>query len=186
MDHISTFKQLVEQDIWGWIKNYIEVNHKFYNYKFPPCPYAKAARLAGLLDVSAYTDGSTIDFIQNQVNELITNKKFNTRVLIFPPHYKWNYYLHWRVRQLNIKILKQDFYLQYGQAVKTSSQYPGICKNKPYFIVIVNKLSDVLDAHESLLKTNYYSSWSKKHYHNVVIRRQQMVKKIKGNNNELD
>ena len=78
MTHISISKQTIEQDVWEWIQNYIEVNHKFYNHKFPPCPYAKAARLAGLLDVSAYTSGAAIDFVYEQVDDLIANKKFNS------------------------------------------------------------------------------------------------------------
>ena len=27
--------QDIKTDIWDWIQNYIEVNHKFYDYKFP-------------------------------------------------------------------------------------------------------------------------------------------------------
>ena len=67
--------------------------------------------------------------------------------------------------------------MQYGKALNTSSGYPGIFENGPYFIVILNKLSDVLLAHQSLLYTNYYKNWDKKHFNEVVVRRQQALNK---------
>jgi hypothetical protein len=56
-------KTEIEQDIWNWITNYIEVNHEFYNYKFPPCPYARTARLKGSVDIVAYESGNIKKFI---------------------------------------------------------------------------------------------------------------------------
>jgi hypothetical protein len=178
--------KLIEQDIWNWIKNYIEINHKFYDYKFPPCPYAKATRLKGLMSVNAYTTGNPIKFIQQQINDLLDEKKFNVCVMIFPSKMKWHYYLHWKIRQLNKTIIPKDFYLQYGKALKTSSRYAGMFENGPYFIVIVNKLSDVLSGSRSLLSTNYYKNWSKKHFDEVVVRRQKKVNKYIKDYDEMD
>ena len=167
----------IEKDIWDWIINFIEVTNGFYDYKFPPCPYAKAARLKGLMDVVAYKSGAVRSFIQQQTEELISGNKFNVRVMVFPAYMRWYFHIHKYVRQLNTSIVPQDFYAQYGNAVNTQSQYPGLFKNQPYFIVIINKLSDVMDGHKSLLSTDYYKPWSKKHYDDVVIRRNEMYEK---------
>jgi hypothetical protein len=169
-------KSIVENDIWHWITNYIEVNHKFYDYKFPPCPYAKAARIKGLVKVTAYESGNVSDFISSEVNGILADKKFNVNVMVFPTRMRWFFHVHYFIHKLNRKIISQDYYLQYGSAVKTASQYPGILNGEPYFIVILNKLSDVLDGHRSLLKTQYYTPWAKRHYDDVVGRRERMYK----------
>jgi hypothetical protein len=164
----------IEQDIWNWVIQYIEVTNEFYNYKFPPCPYAKSARLKGLMDVVAYQSGSIKNFIDSQLNDIVENKNFNVRVMVFPAHVRWYFHIHRYVQNLNKDIISKDYYAQYGRALQTKSQYPGLFNGKPYFIVIVNKLSDVLSGHEALLSTDYYNSWSPKHYEHVVNRRQTM------------
>ena len=179
MTHTFTSKKDIEQDIWNWIIEYIEADNKFYDYKFPPCPYAKAARLRGLMDVVAFESGDMQQFIAQQTQNLIDNKKFNVRVMVFPAKVRWYFHVHRYIRNLNKKIILQDFYMQYGRAIKTQSQYVEWSKNSPYFIVIVNKLSDVINGHHALLKTSYYDSWSKKHYNDVVVRRQQIYEKYK-------
>jgi hypothetical protein len=170
-------KTEIEKDLWDWITNYIEVNHKFYDYKFPPCPYAKAARLKGLVDVSAYTSGSITKFITEQTNDLIDGNKFNVRVMVFPAWMRWLYPLHWFIQRMNKRIVPKDFYAQYGKAVNTQSKYPDLSKGLPYFIVIVNKLSDVMSGHSSLVKTEYYNHWTDKHFTDVVVRRQKIFEK---------
>jgi hypothetical protein len=166
--YIFRMKYTPEQDILKWITDYVEVNHEFYDYKFPPCPYAKSARLRGLIDIVAYSSNSKSLFIKNQIYDLIDKKIFDVRILVFPSAVKWYFHLHLYIRSINKKIIKQDYYIQYGRVFDTEI---------PYFIVIVNKLSNVLSAHQSLLPTEYYKSWTKKHYKNVVTRRSNMYKK---------
>ena len=163
-----------EKDIWNWITNYIEVNNEFYDYKFPPCPYAKSARLKGLVDVQAYTSGNPYTFVKNQLDDLVEHKKFNIRVMVFPYWMRWLYPLHWALQKLNKTAIANEFYIQYGRVTDQVSQ--------PYFIVIANNLPDVLAAHDTLKKTNYYNNWSDKHYNEVVIRRQHAYDKHKGKN----
>jgi len=172
-------EQKIKEDIIDWLVNYIECNHKFYDYKFPPCPFAKSVRLNNLLDIEPYTGGSISAFINDKTSKLIHNKTHNVCILVFPAYMKWNFYINYIIHSLNKNIIKDDFYAQYGTALKTSSIYPGLLNGKPYFIVIINKLSDVLSGHQSLLKTDYYDPWSKEHYHDVVVRRQKMVDKFR-------
>ena len=154
----------VEQNIWKWIHEYVESNNEFYHYKFPPCPYAKSARLNGLVDVVAYTKGRPYQFITSQIDDLIAYKKYSIRIMAFPLRMRWYFHLHILLNQLNRHLVPQDLYVQYG-------------KTDDYFIVIVNKLSDVLDGHRALSKTDYYKNWSKDHYKAVVERRETLYKK---------
>ena len=165
-------KTETEKDIWDWITNFIEVNNEFYDYKFPPCPYAKAARLNGLVDVKTYDRGNPYSFVKNQVDDLLKQQKFSVRVIAFPHWMRWLYPLHWAIQRLNQKAIGQDCYIQYGKIV-------DIVKHS-HFIVIVNNLTGVLSAHSSLRQTDYYNNWSDKHYYEVVVRRQHAYEKHKG------
>ena len=177
-------KTKIEQDLWSWITDYIEVNHKFYDYKFPPCPYAKAARLKGLVNVTAWASGSATKFIKEQTDLLALEQKYNVQVLVFPARFKWYYHLRWVVSYLNKQLIPKDLYAQFGTAIKTKSQYPGMFEHGPYFIVIINKLSDVLNGHQSLSKSDYYAPWADHHYQDVVTRRQQMYERYKKRTDE--
>lgn len=170
-------KDRIAQDIWDWIKNYIEANHKFYNYQFPPCPYARSARLQGLVDVQVYKSGNSVKFAQQQIDQLIAQDRYNVLVLVFPPRFRWLPWLSRFINGANARIAQQDFYAQQGTAIGTDSQYPGFFNSGEYFIVIINRLSDVLSAHNSLLKTDYYKPWADHHYDAVVTRRQNIFEK---------
>jgi hypothetical protein len=165
-----------EQDIWEWIKEFIEVPHAFYDYKFAPCPYAKAARLNNEVDVVAYTNGSVKKFIQASVDELMESGNFNQRVMVFPPSFKWKLHVHWFIKRLNRKTVPLDYYIQYGAAKNTYSKYPGL--KGPYMLVIINKLSNVMAGHRALLGTNYYDNWTESHYYAVVGRRQELINEV--------
>ena len=169
----------VERDIQDWMINYLEQNNQFYDYKFPPCPFARAARLKGLVDVRAYGFGSVTEFINNYTKDLIEAQDFNTRILVFPPRTHWKLGLTRFIDGLNQITIPKDYYIQYGTAIQTKSCYPGWFNSGPYFIVIINKLSDVLEGHRALLNTDYYKPWSKQHYDEVVVRRQQAYEKYK-------
>lgn len=162
-------KQDIEKDIWSWIQTYVEANHEFYDYKFPPCPYAKAARLKGMVNVTAYESGSISQFIKNSVQS-----SHNVQVLVLPPKIRWYYHIHWLLKNINKKLILSDRYVQYGMAVTTHSKYPGL--KGPYFIIIVNVLSDVIAGHNALSFSDYYKGWDKSHYDNVVLRRNKMIK----------
>lgn len=163
----------IKQDILDWITGYIEVNHKFYDYKFPPCPYARAARLKGLLDIQVYESGRAIDFVESKVQEVI-DTQYTVRVLVMPPRFKHNWFLKNHMSKLNARIVANDLYCQFGTALKTTSRYSGWFNQGPYAIVIVNRLGEILSGHQQLLKTDYYKPWAEHHYDAVVTRRQRV------------
>jgi hypothetical protein len=162
----------IEHDIWEWLKNYIEVEHKFYDYKFSVCPFAKAARLKGDVTVKIYSSGSIKEFIKSTVTQTIADPDHSICVMIMPPRARWTFKLRKMISKLNQEIMSQGYFIQMGAAVNTASLYTGWLNQGPYFAVFLNQLKPVLDGHNYLLTTDYYSYWSRKHYKDVVIRRQ--------------
>ena len=169
--------ELIKQDIYDWVVDYIEANHEFYNYKFPPCPFAKSARLKGMMDIQVWQKDSYKQFIEHYANDMHNNTNFTVRILVFPHSLKYRFWMKNNVAKLNAKISSLDLYAQIGSAIKTTSKYPGILEKGPYGIVIINRLSDILNGHQSLLRTDYYKSWSQEHYVAVVARRQEIADK---------
>jgi len=167
---------IIRQDIYDWVENFIEKNHEFYNYKFPPCPFAKAARLKGLMDIQVWKKGSFMQFVKDHATAM-HDDNFAVRILVFPHSLKYRFWMKKNIAELNTKLVSLDLYAQIGSAIQTTSKYPGLLETGPYGIVIINKLSDILSGHQSLLKTDYYKSWSEEHYNAVVTRRHEIAKK---------
>jgi hypothetical protein len=168
----------IKQDVYGWVRDYIEANHEFYNYKFPPCPFARSARLKGLMDIQVWQKGSYYRFAEQSALDMQDNTDYTVRILVFPHAMKYHFWMKNRIAGLNKKIVAKDLYAQIGSAIKTQSRYPGILERGPYGIVIINRLSDILNGHQSLLKTDYYKPWSTEHYDAVVTRRQEIADKF--------
>ena len=173
-----TSNDLVCKDIENWLMDYIEVNHKFYNYQFPPCPYAKSARVNGLVSIKAYEGKGFRRFVNSCIEQLLADSKKTVCIMVFPSYFKWNFAIKWFVSALNKVLVAKDYYVQFGTALKTKSRYP-FSGNKPYFILIVNRLSDVIDGHRALLNTDYYKPWAKHHYDAVVVRREEIYNTYK-------
>jgi hypothetical protein len=172
----------IENDILDWLVNYIEVPHLFYNYKFPPCPFAKTARLKGLINIKAYDSKGIFKFLDTTIENHMSDTDHTMCIMAFPSYTKLNWFFTRYLRNKNKFLVQHDYYIQYGKAINTKSKFQGIGQDKPYFIVIVNKLSDVISGHEQLLKTDYYSNWSDFHYYDVVERRNIMIEKYKKEN----
>lgn len=173
--HVS----VIEKDIWDWIINFIEVPHKFYDYKFAVCPYAQAARLKGIVKVDVYEQGDVKDFIKNNIQLHLKDQKHEILILTMPPIKRFTFGIKKLIENVNKDIIKDGYYCQYGSAINTVSKYSGIFNKGNYFVVLVNKLKPVLEGHKALLKTDYYKKWDKKHYDTVVVRRQQMFDNYK-------
>lgn len=157
-----------KQEILEWVENFIEVNHEFYNYKFSPCPYARSARLAGLLNIVVADNESITDFVNDNIQTVISDSKHTVTILVLPPRAKYYFWIKWWLQYLNRRLVTVNYYAQYGIARVTDSEH---------HIIIINKLDDILSGHDSLVKTNYYNNWTTQHYNAVVTRRQQIKDK---------
>lgn len=164
----------IEQDVTDWINEFVAARNDFYSGKFAPCPYARGAMTAGTVDVVAWEVGDARSFIRQKASELRQPDRIQTRVIVFPPRVQWSFGISDYVDTLNMDLIADDVFLNTGVAKSTESRYAG-SRGKPYFIVVANKLSEVLRGAQSLQKTNFYANWPLDQYKLVVERRAVMA-----------
>jgi hypothetical protein len=177
MSTIESAYQLVEQDIWNWIEQFVTVKNEFYDFKFAPCPFALQALQAKTVDVQVWQSGSVQEFIKENAIAMRDNPKLTTRVMAFPPQTRFAWGISDFVEELNAELIATNIFLNTGVAQTTKSRYPGSPSQQPYFIVIANSLAAVLAGAASLAKTEYYKDWPADHYALVVERRARLAKK---------
>ena len=114
------------------------------------------------IKIVEHTTGGIKNFIKEQCDDLISENQSKIKVLVLDYKIRWYFHIHWFIKKLNNLLSKHNYYAQYGVTV-------GL--DKLYFIVIINVLSDLNTAHLSLANTEYYKFWDKKHYTDVVLRR---------------
>lgn len=176
MSTLDATYQIVEQDIWGWINDFVTEKNDFYRFKFPPCPYARQAVLNKTVDVLVWQSGNVRAFIKQGAVQMRDTPSLTTRVMVFPPKTQLAWGLSDYVEQLNAELISDNVFLNTGVAKTTTSHYPGPPSKEPYFIVIANSLAAVLSGAKSLQHTDYYQNWPAEHYALVVERRERMAK----------
>jgi hypothetical protein len=183
MSVLDPICQQIEEDIWTWIKEFVTAANEFYNYKFPPCPFARQAVASKMVDVQVWRTGNVREFIRGHAIGMRDTPTLTTRVMAFPPQTRFQWGINDYVEELNAELIASNVFLNTGVAKTTKSQYPGSAGKEPYFIVIANSLEAVLSGAEALTKTDYYKNWPAAHYAHVVERRARMAKQF-GNRNQ--
>ena len=156
-----------KQDCIDWIMNFVEQPHEFYDFKFPPCPFAKKVRIDNDLIIESHHQGSLINFTKAQIDVWLESNK---TVMVIFSDIKYDTWLNrYRLRLLNKFLVSNDRFLQFG-VVKTNG--------KKYFAIFMNRLSLVLDGSNFLKnKKEYYKDWTESHYKTVVEYRDKVAKK---------
>ena len=167
----------IEKDVINWINEFIAVPNEFYDGKFAPCPYARAAMLARAVDVAVWDSGDPRLFIREKASTMRDSEAIQTRVIVFPPRVQWSLGISEYVDTLNTELIAQNIFLNTGIAKSTRSLFGG-SQGKPYFIVVVNSLSEVLRGAKSLQRTNFYDKWPASHRELVVERRADMARRF--------
>ena len=166
----------VEQDIWAWIDDFVTAKNEFYDYKFPPCPFARQAVLSKTVDVQVWQTGGIREFIKDNAIQMRDFRSLTTRVMAFPPKTRFAWRIGDYVESLNAEMISSNVFLNPGVAKTTKSRYPQSASAEPYFIVIANSLDAVLSGAQSLMSTDYYKNWPAAHYAHVVERRARMAR----------
>ena len=164
----------VEGDIWTWIHEFLTVPNSFYENRFAPCPYARAAVIAATVDVAVWTEGDVRQFIRARADDVRNVPKLTTRVMVFPPRVQFAWGISDWIEMQNTELIPDNIFLNPGVAKGTVSRYPN-SQPHPYFMVVANSLGPVLAGAKSLAKSNYYKDWPKEHYALVVERRARLA-----------
>ena len=169
--------RIVEQDIWAWLRDFVTVKNDFYGRKFAPCPYARAAMLAGQVDVKVFEAGDVRGFIREHAVGLRDAASLATRVIAFPPRVQFQWGISDFVEMLNAELIGDGVFLNTGVTKTMTSRYPASPPGSLYFIVVANRLEAVLQGAEALRRTAFYKDWPKAQYALVVERREQMARR---------
>ena len=165
----------IEQDLWSWLHEFVTVSNEFYDFKYAPCPFAKAALRSETVDVVVWRSGDIRECIRQAALDMRDTPKLTTRVIAFPPRTQMAWGISDFVEMLNAELIPDNLFLNTGVAKTTTSRYPGA--DDPYFIDVVNSLDAVLKGTEALQKSVYYDNWPKEHYKIVVERRARLAER---------
>lgn len=165
----------IKIDIKSWTIDFVEASNEFYGGKFPVCPYARQARIKGETTYAIYPGGNLKQFIQNSVNLLLEDKEFKQMLIVMPPSSKWVFGIDRLILDINKRIIPLNYFAMKGNAIGTTSSYPGI--GGEYQLIGLNTLDKVFEGVEHLKKKGYYKNWSKKHYNDIVVKREEMYSK---------
>jgi hypothetical protein len=164
----------IEADIWAWMRDFVAVRNEFYDGKFAPCPFAQRALTTQTVDVAVWRSGNIREFARERALEMRDSAALTTRVMVFPPRTQLAWGFGDFVEALNAELIPDDVFLNTGMAKTTTSRYSG-SGNRPYFIVVANRLDAVLKGSESLQRSAFYENWPAAHRQIVVERRQRMA-----------
>ena len=179
MSTIDSAYQVVEDDIWTWIHDFVTAPSEFYNFKFAPCPYARQAvqnktgGRPGLADRATFASSYASKPLQMREASHVDDPRDGLSAedafscggsTTTSKSSTWSWF-------------RRNVFLNTGVAKTTKSRFPGSASKDPYFIVIANSLAAVLVGAESLAKSNYYENWPAAHYAHVVERRARLAKK---------
>lgn len=168
--------EAINRDIWNWFDEFVTVPNEFYQNKFPPCPYARAALMRETVDVAVWESGDVRLFIRANATGMRDSPTLTTRVMAFPPRTQYAWGISEFVETLNAEMIPDNIFLNTGIAKTSVSRYPGSAGN-PYFIVVANSLDAVLKGARSLAKSDYYKDWPASHYEIVVERREKLAQR---------
>jgi len=165
--------QKIHEDIQSWTIDFVEASNDFYGGKFPVCPYARQARIKGETTYAIYPGGNLKDFIHQSVSKLVTSDKLKQMLIVMPPRAKWIVGIDKMLNNINKRIVPLNYFALKGSANGSTSSYPSMFGGE-YQLIGLNTLDKVFEGVEYLKNKGYYKNWSKEHYNNIVVRRQEM------------
>ena len=154
------------EEVIRWVKEFVEVPHPMFA-DYPPCPYAKQARLDGKVDFVELTDmepDSNIwcnidhfDFDNKDVLVIITDAKRWT------PHYTQKL-----AGQLNGTYAHRDLLIMEDHPKLVEKVKDVKLNQGRYTLLLVQRRTKLKRFEDILKKTDYYRNWSKGYRESVT------------------
>ena len=147
--------QKVKQDIESWIMNFVEVPHPSLG-GFPPCPYARSARLKNSYDVFIGSD-PYFD-LKNRARYGMGNKE----VVVYaynPQDWPRDLFAS-SLDQANQEFLLRVDILALEDHPDNVEIVNGVCMNQGmYALALVQSLSDLNSKAKLMASKGFYDSW---------------------------
>lgn len=155
-------QELVESALLKWLEEFVEVTHPSLG-GWPPCPYARQARLSNQIDIRPGID-PLIDCLRSEHDawskEVIVYWYDHTK---FPPEA-----FVADVEQANRSLLKKDI-VALEDHPDTEEIISGVKMNFGYCAIIVLQKNSKLNASaDQLREKGYYHSWNQSDLDKIV------------------
>ena len=159
----------VKADIEQWLVNFVEVPHPALG-NFPPCPFARQARLRNKYDVRLGDDLERDLF-------LFAKKKYMGKndvvIYAYPPKQYDDAYFNFVVDVINTsKGFKKRNLLALGDHPDTVEEQNGVCFNMgKYALVLIQDKTKLQDHAKMLAHRGYYDGWDEEYLQEVFAHR---------------
>jgi hypothetical protein len=159
MDQLKIKSQLDQ-----WMVEFVEANHSQLN-NWAPCPYAKAARLTGMISTKFCEVSELYDVVRESVDTLATK---DVVVVCFDHNTISPEHLQEFVAGMNKTLMPADYVIledhpdspEYVNGVKMNFGHCGL--------LVIQKLSKLNNAADKLKSQGYYDTWDQKSLDDVV------------------
>jgi hypothetical protein len=147
--------ETVKQDIDHWITNFVEIPHPALG-GWPPCPYAKKARLERDFDVRIGMD-PYFDLVNLSLDGL--NGK-NVVIYVYDPQ-EWNYdQFSFSLRSANLDYLLKKDILALEDHPADSEIANGVSMNQgTYALALCQSVSDLNAKARHMASKGFYNTW---------------------------
>ena len=159
----------VKADIEQWLVNFVEVPHPALG-NFPPCPFARQARLRNKYDVRIGTDLERDLFLFAKKQYLGKN---DVVIFAYAPNQYDDAYFNWVVDTMNTSkgFIKRNL-LALADHPDTVETHNGVCFNMgKYALVLLQDKTKLNDHARMLAHRGYYDGWNEEYLQEVFAHR---------------
>jgi hypothetical protein len=160
-------KEQAKMDVISWIVNFVEKPHPALN-NWPPCPYARAARVKGQVDIRIGTvpDQDLAEFAKGMPEGV------DVVTLIYDP-VKWElqpFRASWQQTQREVLAAVGIYVLEdHPEEVELVN---GVKMNQgQYPLLFVQRLAKLEEAADQLAQQGYYHDWPEEYLQSVFEHR---------------
>jgi len=142
------------QDILSWIENFVERPNANLN-GWPPCPYARRARLDNMIDIRSGTVEPYTDL------RLIEMQHHDVIVLVYDAQEFDGADFDHQVHQANLAFLAGKDMIAMADHPAVREEVNGVCMNQgQWALVFVQRLSQLNRDARILASKDFYQGWS--------------------------
>ena len=159
----------VKADIEEWLINFVEVPHPALG-DWPPCPFARNARLQNKYDVRLGDDLERDLFLFSKKQYLGKN---DVIIYAYPPKQYDDAYFNWVVDVVNSsKGFKKRNLLALADHPDTIEQQNGVQFNMgKYALVLIQDKAKLHDHAKMIAHRGYYDNWNEEYLQDVFAHR---------------
>lgn len=158
----------VKQDIANWIENFVEVSNPNLD-GWPPCPYARSARLKNSYDVIIGVD-PYFD-LKNRSRWGMNNKEV---IIYVYDASEWNHsQFAASITSANEEYLVRNDLIALEDHPDDKEIVNGVCMNQgTYAMALVQSLSDLNSKAKIIAQRGFYNNWPEDYLQNLFQYRQ--------------